>query len=58
MHIENEEPANYPGFYKQIRINLRDMSSSMTATLILFDLQIYMIELFKMVRRLNPLKFR
>ncbi|GBB95405.1 hypothetical protein RclHR1_25280002 [Rhizophagus clarus] len=48
VHIENEEPANYPGFYKQIRINLRDMSSSMTATLILFDLQINMIDLFKM----------
>ncbi|PKC71953.1 hypothetical protein RhiirA1_452980 [Rhizophagus irregularis] len=48
VHIENEEPANYPGFYKQIRINLRDMSSSMTATLILFDLQMNMIDLFKM----------
>ncbi|RIA88091.1 hypothetical protein C1645_739649 [Glomus cerebriforme] len=47
VHIEKEEPANYPGFYKQIRINLRDMSSSMTATLILFDLQINMIDLFK-----------
>ncbi|CAG8535902.1 11783_t:CDS:10 [Funneliformis caledonium] len=48
IHIEKEEPASYPGFYKQICINLRDMSSSMTATLILFDLQINMIDLFKM----------
>ncbi|GES83818.1 hypothetical protein GLOIN_2v1685446 [Rhizophagus clarus] len=47
VHIENEEPANYLGFYKQIRIILRDMSSSMTVILILFDLQINMIDLFK-----------
>ncbi|CAI2171539.1 5788_t:CDS:10 [Funneliformis geosporum] len=48
IHIEKEEPASYSGFYKQICINLRDMSSSMTATLILFDLQINMTDLFKM----------